>query len=216
MSPEDDLAAPALVSRHRIALRLWKRWTRRDRKQAAEHFLPAAGQAAFAGFNRAVALAAVGDTESALVAYRQVLRVADGDLAAKAVFNLAVLQSHDLDRAAAAYRAAIETGHVDAAPKAAYNLGCMLQQAGCPQAAADAFQKARSFGHERVTADATIKLGELSAVADTLPGTLLVEFSPRLVRYQRRSDHRLRGHRHNWLPSSTRFSGRRRARGSVR
>lgn len=214
MALEDHVALP-VSPRMGEALRFWKRWGERRPVRQPEAYATESGRGALEEFNRGVLLAAVGDEEAALLAYRRVIRQAGGDLAAKAAFNIAVLHSCDGSAAAAAYGVAIDTGHVDVAPKAAYNLGCLRQQAGDHVGATEAFQQAVQFDHEPVSAHAALKLQELSAAAATARALSIPEFAPRLIRYQSRSDRRQRGHRLNWLPTGNRFSGARRSRGAA-
>jgi hypothetical protein len=156
-------------------------------------------------------LSAVGDDAAAVAAYRRVIAGADGDLAAKAAFNIACLGSPPAV-AEAAYRVVIDTGHRDAAPKAAYNLGCLLQEAGDLAGANDAFLRAAESGHVAVAAEAALKLEELR-VAAIRRAAAVPELPQRLTRHRRRTDRRLRGHRPKWF-AGNRFSGARRARGA--
>jgi tetratricopeptide (TPR) repeat protein len=125
-------------------------------------------------FNRAVALTAVGASVAAIEAYEQAIATGDGELRARAAFNIAALQLDDPRAAGGAYLQAIDTGHPDVAPKAAFNLGSLLAAGGDLAGARMMLELALDFGHQDVSARAALKLQLLAAehpLDDGVPGT---------------------------------------------
>ena len=120
---------------------------------------------AFEAFNRGVRLGALGDRGGAVAAYRASIATGDRNVVAQAAFNLAALVPDDLETATSAYLAAIATEDPDVAPKAAYNLASLLAANGDLAGATALLHEALGYGHEDVSARATLKLESLRAEA---------------------------------------------------
>jgi len=160
-------------------------------------------------FNRGVTLAAVGDTDGAVDAYRRAIRSAPDHLAARAAFNIAVLRTPDLLPAAAAYRVAIDSGDEHVAPRAAFNLGLLLEQHGDLAGAERAFEQACGFGQDDISENAAVRLLQLGAAAQPAGAGS----APRGLRLRRHPARRRRGYQTRWLATPIRSSRIRRARG---
>jgi len=158
----ESVSRPAPTRRKRVVA-LAARLVRRSPWRAG----PPHDADAFEAFNRGVRLTVLGDRDGAVAAYRTAIAIGDGDgdAVAHAAFNLATLLPHDLEAAIGAYLSAIDTAHPDVAPKAAYNLGSLLAADGDLSGATAMLHQALRYGHEDVSARATLRLESLRAEA---------------------------------------------------